>query len=150
MLFSLKVDMNRARRKSTVSARSVVASGSESDGGSDDGGKRKKRKTADVESRYRMKSDDDESFVQLCVKHFHEINNTATLKGPFVAKKQSELKQVWNKITAECNKNFKVSKSIYTIHNRSGIVLQFLCKVLHFCTKTCCRHVVDMLFGINV
>lgn len=110
MLFSFKVNMNRPRRKSVAATKPIVDSSTESDDCGKVGAKSKKRKKDKTDSRFRMKTQDDDIFVQLCVDNFHEINNTATLRGSFVLKKQIETKKVWDKITSECNKIFKVSK----------------------------------------
>lgn len=102
--------MNRSRRKSN--AQPIILSGSDIDSESDDEnrkqikpGKRDKR----VLSRFRMTSDDDESFIKLCVERFEDINNTATLKGLFTTKKKKHIQQIWQQIAEKCNSEFNVS-----------------------------------------
>lgn len=102
---------DRSKRKSRTKSR--VDSDSENDifsDGDDDGDGGKKRQKLDEHStKFRMKDNMEEIFVMKCVQHFDKINCTATLKGPFTQKKQTQLTQIWEKITEECNTDFKVS-----------------------------------------
>lgn len=70
-----------------------------------------RRQTRIASQRYRMKNENDEEFVRMCVENFDEINSTVTLKGIFTHKKTIAIK-VWENITAKCNTDFNVSRSI--------------------------------------
>lgn len=91
--------MRRTRRKSiAATATTAVAApvitespnkNSESDS-SDSSEQRqipKKRVSRLASQRFRMKKDDNEEFVKICVDNFESINSTATLKGSFAHKK---------------------------------------------------------------
>lgn len=114
--------MRRTRRKSiAATATTAVAApvitespnkNSESDS-SDSSEQRqipKKRVSRLASQRFRMKKDDNEEFVKICVDNFESINSTATLKGSFAHKKTAEVSKIWEKIAMQCNSLFNVSK----------------------------------------
>lgn len=114
--------MKRIIRECTKKSKQMVESEDEDDGESESSNATQQQvQTARRQSRslsfgsvprFRMKKDDDEEFVKLCVEHFEQINNTKTLKGIFLQKKQVELNKTWETIAAKCNVVMNVSKNL--------------------------------------
>lgn len=114
--------MNRSTRKCTEKSVPIVDTEDEGEIEHDNASQQQLRpgrrqvRSLSVGSvpRFRMKNDDDEEFVKLCVEHFDQINCTKTLKGTFLQKKQVEMDKTWETIAAKCNEIMKVSKNPFS------------------------------------
>lgn len=110
--------MSRQTRRAAATAAKVIDSDNES--GSDtekNKTKRPQRRDKRVDSqRFRMTTDDDENFVQICVDYFDKINSSKTLKGTFTTKKSDDNNKIWEDITNKCNVGLEVSTIYMYFH----------------------------------
>lgn len=90
--------MKKLRRKSTVSKAASVEEPLD---------------TSEEGKRYRMRSDDQDGFIKLCVEYFDVINDTTTIRGTPNSSKLREKKfaEAWQKITASMNQATNVSRT---------------------------------------
>lgn len=82
--------------------------------------------SSEESKRYRMKSNDHDAFVKLCVENFHVINDTRTVRGTPNSSKTREkvIEEAWQKIAKTMDHTTKV------INQNNGFI-SISIKIIH-------------------